>query len=135
MGNDDFDFMDEDLDNEDREERRGNYNRTYLSEIERQTKGIEDELEREELFSELEKRHNVVRSGNPIADAEHNILAAKSALHEYGEKRDPALKNLMDSIDRDRGEKGHAKKLLKEAYAKDSAFFDPELNPNVRRLR
>jgi len=132
MGNDDYNFMDEYADDEEKRERKQRYDQAYMNAVERHTKGIEDEDEREDLISEFSARHNVIRSGNPFADAEHNILSAKNALRDRNDKINPAVSSLMDSIDQSRGKKGHAKSLLKKAMQNDDdSFF--ELNPNMRR--
>lgn len=121
--NDDFNFDDEYADDEEKQQRRNNYNRAYLDAIKRQTDTIEDEGEREEVLSELSQHHNVIRSGNPFSDSEHNLLLARQGIEDRNKSMDSHTKSYMDYLDRRDG-KGTGAKKLKKAHERESAYLD-----------
>ena len=79
------------------------YNEQYLATLEKLTGAIKDDDDREAMTGAIQK-HNVIRTGDPIQDAQHNYLLGKMELDYQTENLEPAVKEYIRDHDRIHGE-------------------------------
>ena len=91
---DPFDMMDED--------EIEDYNRKYLSEVERSGSRL-SESERGEVFQELQNRHNIRRTSDGASDGRRSYLEAKNVVEEENKNVNPHLAALMKDVDSRKG--------------------------------
>jgi len=111
---DPFEMMDEDEIEE--------YHRQYQNEVDRSGSSLR-ESKRDEVFHELQSRHNIRRSGDGAGDGRRNFLEAQAAVRRQEDGMNPHTKALLSDIDRRKGP-GEGKKMLRKAFSdRDNAYF------------
>ena len=91
-----------------------NYNREYMSAMERETQGLPDS-EKDALIGELNLKHNLRRSTDGASDARRNVLESRESLQQTDGTRDPHVQKYMQQIDRREGRPGAGKEALRKA--------------------